>query len=553
MKNKPVEKPQSRLKEYLLLAMILLAALSLRLAGIWRAEPIDYHPDEWVIAEPVLKITNGTEFFFKTHYKWPACGAIYAVGYSLLALKPIFGEYSYNEILILLRAISAVTGTFLVLAVYLLVKKLFSARAALFSASLIAAAKLGVSLDHEGAVRSITALTVVLAVLLSYDLFETWQNKKRIGKCILLGFIWGFGVSIRWDILLAAIPIAVSVMISWYYSIKAGKFVQTVKINILQFAVIIVTAAGGFLIGIPDFAKSPKQVIMGFTYEMQHSKTGHYGSITRGEGAFAAKVSRTVKTFSDAGGIYWIVPLFAGVLFSFIKINRSKVYILIVMLLWLIILIRNIMAPERHHYVPVLMAVILTAVMLSEISDSPKFILKTISWFVFIIMAASGLIYSLIVISPCWKPDARLLCSRWIKENVPAGSGVTWAPRTHKWMAPGVVIEPDLFAKFPQRPIAGREQYIIAAKSVMDIFKKHPPGEKINPDDWFPSQPPSLEELVLYYEMNQGGGRNIQKVKEFFQKPSFLGMDLSLFAQDPNQDTTCANWAVTLFKIAEKK
>jgi hypothetical protein len=116
-------------------------------------------------------------------------------------------------------------------------------------------------------------------------------------------------------------------------------------------------------------------------------------------------------------------------------------------------------------------------------------------------------------------------------------------------MAPGQIITPWLFKLYPRKAEPGKEQYIIAANRRMNTFKKHPPTRKIVPSEWFPNEPPTMAELMLYAEMNNGGGPNLTLVKEFRTKPSFLGLDFRLFGLDPNQDTTSANQAVTLFRV----
>ena len=69
MNTKPNSKHKSFIPIWFYVVGILLLALVLRLAGIWRAEPINYHPDEWVIAQPVMSLANNGQVGLKTHYK----------------------------------------------------------------------------------------------------------------------------------------------------------------------------------------------------------------------------------------------------------------------------------------------------------------------------------------------------------------------------------------------------------------------------------------------------------------------------------------------------
>jgi len=269
---------------WLWLTLILLLALFLRLAGIWRAEPINYHPDEWVIANPVFAMANEGQFGLKTHYKWPACGLIHPVGYGLWALKPVFGPYSYNEILIILRLLSTLASVATVLVSFILVRKLFSRRAAMLSALLLAIAALPVILSHYGTTNGFVTLIILTVMWLSYELFEIKPQqdsvKLRLGRCCILGLLCGWGIAIKWTILLAAIPIAMALLLSIIARRKLGHWRRFAEVNLKRIAVTGGMTLLTFLAFLPDLQIAPQKVISGFEYEMKHNKTGHYGAVT---------------------------------------------------------------------------------------------------------------------------------------------------------------------------------------------------------------------------------------------------------------------------------
>ncbi|MHC4789900.1 MAG: glycosyltransferase family 39 protein [Planctomycetota bacterium] len=535
------------------LIAILALALFLRLAGIWRAEPIDYDPDEWVIARPVMSIANNAQVGLKTHYKWSGCGLIYSIGYTLFLLHRWFGPYSYNSILILLRVISAIVGTTVVFMVFLLIRKLASAKPALLAAALVAIAKLPVRLDHEGSIRSIAALIILSVMLLSYDLFnvEAVKDRQRLktGKCCLLGLLCGFGISVKWTVLLTAIPISIAFLLTASSHRKSPNWPIFCRLNFKRIAIIAGITALTFLAATPDFMLAPQKVISGFTYEMQHHKVGHYGSVTGESAPLTTRLQRTIISLSKCGSIYMLIPGIAATIFCLLRPNRLRIFLAVVFFLWLVIVIRNLVAPERHHLIPFIIMLLMTSIALGALLEKSNPRIKTVCYVVFVLIIAFGLLYTCIFISPYWKPDARTECSNWIKANIPQGSGITWAPRTYNWMAPGQIITPWLFKLYPRKAEPGKEQYIIAANRRMNTFKKHPPTRKIVPSEWFPSEPPTMAELMLYAEMNNAGGPNLTLVKEFRTKPSFLGLDFRLFGLDPNQDTTSANQTVTLFRV----
>ncbi|MBA7482813.1 hypothetical protein ES707_18312 [subsurface metagenome] len=552
MTNKTNDNRKNPIPVWAILTAILALALLLRLVGIWRAEPIDYHPDEWVIAQPVLAIANEGQFGLKTHYKWPACSVIYTLGLSLYALKGLFGPYNYETILIIQRVISALAGTGAVAAAFILMRKLFNPMAGLFAAALISVSKQPVLQGHHGTITSIVSLIILVVMLLSFDLFDvsgSGKGRLRVGRCILLGLICGLGIAAKWTIVFAAIPISGAFLLSIWFRRRFGNWSEFIKVNLKRIGIIAGMSVAGFLAGIPDFLIAPDKIVAGLQYEILHHETGHYGAVMSEEKGSIARVGRTIKLMSNAGSIYLFIPAAAALVYCFARADRWRMLLIYTLLVWLAMLYRNKLAAERHHLVPFIIMVLILAVALAELIQSKKKWLRPAGCTVFILLLAVETLYTCVWISPFWKPDARVQCGRWIMENVPPGSGVTWAPRTSNWTAPGTRIVPELFKKFPRKAKAGADQYIIASNSKMEIFSKHPPTRPVVASEWFPQQPPSMQELLLYFEMNTGKGTFLSQVREFENRAGFLGFDLSWFGFDPNTETTFANRAVTLFKV----
>ncbi len=548
---------KSQRSVWLCLIVILLLALCFRLAGIWRSEPIDYYPDEDKIARPVFSLANHAQVGLKRDYNWPMCGVIYPFGYALYGLKGWFGPYSYHNILIIQRILSTLVGTGTIFVVFLLMKKLFSVKTALIAASFVAIGKLPVRLDHDGYLRSCVSLIIITVMLLSYDLFDV--NKKsnghedlKTGRCSMLGFICGWGVAIRWTMVLSVLPISGAMLLSIWYHRKNGDWKTFIKTNIKRIGIIAAIATISFLAGNPDFQFSPEKVMSGVLLQKQQGKVGHYGKFVDRSDSLAYKFSNIAQNMTKCGSIYLFIPGIIATICCFLKPTRAKIFLLWTMFLWLFVLHRNVLPLEKYHLVPFIIMLLLISICLSAGTEYKKHWAKVTAFVLYAFLIITGSLYTLIWISPYWKTDARILCSRWIKANVSQDSGVTWAPRTHKWMLPGRVVDPSLFKMYPRQARPDKDQYIMASKNMMNVFKKHPPFKPVNPDDWFPSKPPTMNELLIYAEMNNGGGPNLKLVKEFSTKPSFLGLDLRLFGLRPVQDTTSANWAVSLFRVNRK-
>ena len=221
------------------------------------------------------------------------------------------------------------------------------------------------------------------------------------------------------------------------------------------------------------------------------------------------------------GSIFALIVSGVGIAVYLHKLSRYRIFLLAIIACWLFLIGRNAVPYDRHYLIVYTLMLAVAGEGLAVLMSNSCRIIRNITMCGFGFSLAAMCLYTLIFISPFWKSDARILCSEWIKANVPAGSGVTWAPRTHNWMLPGLVVDPSLFEKYPRIAEKGKDQYILAARGLMQTFKSHPPSKPIDPKEWFPANPPSMEELVLYAEMNAGGrprpdpGQGIYTASEF--------------------------------------
>jgi hypothetical protein len=528
------------------LAGILLLSLLMRLAGIWRTEPINWHADEYAIAQSVVLLANEGSIGLKPLYNWPSCSVIHPLGHGLYALKGWLGPYSYENVLIAQRVVSIAASAAAVFVVFLLIKKLFSIRAGLFAATFMAVAMLPVEQGHYGTITSIVSLIVVSVMLLSYDLFDISENQRaglKAGKCCLVGLLCGWGIAAKWTILLSAIPISGAFFLSLWASRKADRLNEFMKINSKRVGIIIGMIVVAFLAGCPDIQFAPHKVMEGFNYEMRHHKTGHYGAFTIDETTWHHRIVRTARMLEESGNIYFLIAGIAAAAFCLAKPTRPRVFLLWTILIWLMVVYRNFVTNRRHHLIPFIVMLMLIAVALDAGTRSRVRRLRVPCWAGFVFLALGGILYTCITISPLWRPDPVLECSRWMKANISRDNGLTSmypAPRLDKCLA----------NIYPVKAPPGKEQYILVQHSLMRRFRKHPPSRKIVPSEWFPKkEPPPMYIIMLYAEMNAGGGSNVPLVKEFYPKPSFLGLDSRLFFQTPGEVRIMASRGVSLFKL----
>jgi hypothetical protein len=507
---------------------------------------MDWHSDEYAIARSVVVLANNGTIGLKPLYNWPSCSVIHALGYGLYALKKWLGPYSYDNVLMAQRIMSTVASTAAVFMVFLLVKKLFSVRTGLFAAMFVGVAMLPVEQGHYGTITSIVALIVVSVMMFSYDLFDVDQNKNsqlKAGRCCLVGLLCGWGIAAKWTILLSAIPISGALLLSFWAYRKTGRLNEFIKINSKRSAIIIGMMVIAFLAGCPDIQFAPEKVIEGFSYEMRHHKTGHYGAYTIDAFTWHNRIVRTGRLLEECGNIYFLIAGIAAVVFCLLKPTRPRVLFLWTMFLWLMVVYRNFVTGRRHHMIPFYVMLMLVAVALDVGTKSRVVRLRFFGWAAFVFLTVGGILYTCITISPLWRPDPMLECSKWVKANITRdNNGLSW-------MYPSPRLDKSLANIYPVKAPPGKDQYIVVKHGEMRTFTQHPPSRQIVPSEWFPKQPPSMEILVLYAQMNAGGGPNVTLIKDFYPKPSFLGLDSRFFLQTPGRLQIMASRGVSLFRL----
>ena len=533
------------------LSAILLLSFCIHIAGIQRKESVDYHPDEWVLAKPIYEIANEGQVGIKTHYKWSGCGFIYPVGYTLYFLKPIFKEYSYETILRILRCLSAVASVATILIVFLFLRCYHSIRAAYIGAVLLSISPLPVIVGHYATLDSITVLIAMAVLFVSYQFFNLpdESHKTPIIKSFLLGALIGWGIAVKWTLMLSAIPLFIAFVSAFVSAVRKRKKKLFITAGIRKCVLLGFGLILGFLVFFPDVQFVPNKVKDGLDYEIKHHQTGHYGTVLSSSNKLDKKLQRTYRNFVECGWKIIATVGLCSLVFVFFKRNPLKWYLFFVFLLWTYIPFRNLVSPARHYLVPYVFLLLLLSLLLDYLLSYRNRYFLAAMYITGCATILISLLYTCVCISTFWQEDPRITCTKWMMENIPEGSGVIWAPRTTNWMVPGVRIAPSLFKQFPRQPENGKDLYFLVSPSTASIFKKHPPTKKIVPSEWFPSQPPSQQELLFYYEVNQGGGLNIELVKKFFPTPRFLGLTLKAFFEYPHTDTTYASRSVYLFKL----
>ena len=452
------------------LVAILVVSFAIRIAGISRKESVDYHPDEWVLAQPIHQIANQGQVGLKSHYKWPGCGVIYPVGYSLYFLKPVFNEYSYETILRILRFLSAMCSVGAVLVVFLFLRHYHSTRAGYIAAILLGISKFPAITGHYATLDSITMLVSMLIIFIAYRFFYYSDKSQKISafKSFLFGMLIGWSITIKWTFLLAAIPLFIAFILAFIHAGRLREKSVFLKRSVQQCILLAFGLIVGFLLFFPDVQLVPNKVKDGLNYEIKHQKTGHYGAVLANAGQLGKRIKRTYSSFVACG---WKAIATAGLcslIFVFFKRNNLKWFLFFCFLLWTYVPFRNLISPPRHYLVPYILLLLLLSIAIDALLNVQNRYLRVGTIVSTIAIMCISLLYTCICVSPFWQEDPRVTCAKWIIDNVPKGSGVTWGPRhqPYNWAVPGTRIAPYLFEQFPRQAQAGKDQYFIIAPKI---------------------------------------------------------------------------------------
>ncbi|MCX6707669.1 MAG: glycosyltransferase family 39 protein, partial [Candidatus Woesearchaeota archaeon] len=161
-------------KEYVILLVILLLGAFVRFDGILREQPVQYHPDTWVIVGNAEKFAN-FDFTYNRPYSWPAATLIHFYGIMFLFTKMFFPLTEYFAI----RAVqigNALIGTLSILMVFIVGRKMFNTRTALIASLLFS-----VMMDHMILSRYETANSwaMFLMLLALYFMYKFGFDRKE--------------------------------------------------------------------------------------------------------------------------------------------------------------------------------------------------------------------------------------------------------------------------------------------------------------------------------------------------------------------------------------
>lgn len=193
-----------RYSEFILIFIILSAALALRLLGIDFGLPYVFYPDEAVIVNHAVAFGTGD---LNPHYfNYPSLymyimfaiyGLIYVVGWliGIFTSTADFSRLFFNDVTLFYlpgRLISALCGVASVAMVYLLGRRAYNVRVGLISASFLAVAVLHVLFSHYVKTHVPAGLFVIIGLYMAWSIYN---GKDTFRRYIVCGVVAGLAAS----------------------------------------------------------------------------------------------------------------------------------------------------------------------------------------------------------------------------------------------------------------------------------------------------------------------------------------------------------------------
>src|SRR5215207_1686181 len=211
------------------LVVILLAAAWLRFHGLNWDEGHHLHPNERFLSTVTnnLQWPQNLDSYFDpdvstlSPYSLPDMG-LYVYGtlpvYVVKWTANLLERDNYDEITLIGRAISGLFDLATILFLFLIGRRLYNAKVGLLAAGLLSLSVLNIQLSHFYTVDTFANLFVVGAL---YFMLRA-NDSGRWGDHALTGFLFGFGLASKLNVITLAVPILVAAVVNFYQRSRTG-------------------------------------------------------------------------------------------------------------------------------------------------------------------------------------------------------------------------------------------------------------------------------------------------------------------------------------------
>lgn len=497
-------------KHTVAILLILLLGFSLRFAGFTRDEPVSYHPDGYMLREKIEAMLQFEDRRDTNHYAWPG-ETIYSFYTGIFFLLRSVGlEITSRLITKVLQFNSILFGTLTVYIVYLLTRRLYTKRAALFASALFAVLMYHVIISHyettdTTATFFMTLFYIMLIPFLQqpYDASSSLaqspiskSGKLRISKTLFfIALVFVLSTFTKWSGLTLLWPLVLAIALHfgflddfWHKKINVVKIISAAKV----LAIILVFAGILSVLIWPAWPFRFTEILGWIKYDSLVHRTGHFGLFpTAGKGILDFQLS-TFPILRVSVGIAFTILAFLSMAFFFVRRRKEDLLIASSALVYLLFMGMYPVRLNRYYVIIFPLLAVMSGEFLDYLVRHKQIIFKTAGWAAFAVVFAMSASLSYAHVSILVEEDVRVTAGNWIEKNIPPGSSIMIAPYSLTHALP-------VFSYQQYTMNSGIPDYIILPEPNTFVYRRYlHEKDRFRPEDWRNKPPP--DEVLAFYD-----------------------------------------------------
>lgn len=538
-------------KIHIILLLILLLGFSARFAGFLREAPVSYHPDGYLLREKIEAMLTFSDRRNTSHYAWPGETIYSAYAILFLLLQSMGFEISSTFITKALQFNSILFGTLTIYAVYVLTKRLYSTRAALFASALFSVLMYHVVISHFETADATVIFFMTLFYIALIPLIQKRylpesplvqgqifsSGKLRINKTILfIATILVLSIFTKWTGLTLLYPLVAAIILHFGFLDDIIKD-QKIRVNKVKAAVRLLGTIAIFAIIVsmvvwPAWPFQFEEISQMMAHNTNLHKTGHFGIFpTAGKGMLDFELS-VFPILRASVGIAFTVLAFAAMLFCFVRKRKEDLFIASSALVYLLFIGMYPVRLNRYYVVILPLLAVMAGVLLDVIIKNRKKIIRIAGWGLFIITFVMSAALSTAYVSILVNEDVRVTAGEWIENNIPYGSSIMVAPYSLSHALP--VFSYNNYNMNSQAP-----DYIILPEPNTFVYRRYFNNRELFRDEDWRNNPPK-DEVLQFYDAIYSEQTEYKLTKVFHVTPK-----LGLYTYTENKGLLYDIWSIT--------
>ncbi len=516
-------------KTYLLLLLILLIGFSLRFAGFLRDEPVSYHPDGHMLKEKIQAMLEFTDRRDTNHYAWPG-ETIYSFYTGIFFFLRLIGtEITPKLITKTLQFNSIIFGTLTIYIVYLLTRRLYTTRAALFASALFAVLMYSVIISHYETTDATATFFMTLFYMSLIPLIRrphdadsslaqsplSLSGKLRINKTLLfIALVFVLSTFTKWSGLTLLYPLVAALALHFGFidDLKQKKIsISKVKSAAKVLAIIFIFAGILSVMIWPAWPFRFMEILGWIKYDSLVHRTGHFGLFpTAGKGVLDFQLS-TFPILRVSVGIAFTILAFFSMAFLFFRRRKEDLLIASSALVYLLFIGMYPVRLNRYYVLIFPLLAIMSGEFLDTLVQHKQKLIKAAGWGTFAVVFIMSLSLSVAHVSILVNEDVRVTAGDWIDENIPPGSSIMIAPYSLTHALP-------VFSYQNYVINSGTPEYIILPEPNTFVYLRYVhERDRFRPEDWRNKPPP--DEVLQFYDAVYGEKAGYTLAKAFAVTP----------------------------------